>query len=76
LRGDLDIVVTSAPNVVNPRLGDMAPKNPKAVAADPKSLVDPSFIYELETAGTIKQLLRRWQGINPAAVPVNAVLRF
>lgn len=110
IAGDLDIVVTSAPNVVNPRLGgadfvmimsiigkytrltdpeglertyknyyasvlldvpytdpagiktlldDMAPKNPKAAAADPKSFVDPSFVQEMEASGFIKQLYKR-----------------
>jgi NitT/TauT family transport system substrate-binding protein len=40
-------------------LDDMAPKNPKAAAADPKSFVDPSFIHTLETSGFIKQLNKR-----------------
>jgi ABC-type nitrate/sulfonate/bicarbonate transport system substrate-binding protein len=40
-------------------LDDMAPKNPKAAAADPKTFVDPSFVQELESSGFIKQLLRK-----------------
>ena len=37
-------------------LDDMAAKNPKAAAADPKSFVDQSFVQEMETTGFIKQL--------------------
>jgi NitT/TauT family transport system substrate-binding protein len=40
-------------------LDDMAPRNPKAAAADPKSFVDPSFVQEMETSGFIKQLRKR-----------------
>jgi hypothetical protein len=40
-------------------LDDMAPKNPKAAAADPKSFVDASFVQEMEASGFIKQLSRR-----------------
>jgi NitT/TauT family transport system substrate-binding protein len=40
-------------------LDDMAPKNPKAGAADPKSFVDPSFIQEMEATGFIKQLNKK-----------------
>jgi ABC-type nitrate/sulfonate/bicarbonate transport system substrate-binding protein len=40
-------------------LDDMAPKNPKAAAADPKSFVDASFVQEMETSGFIKQLSRK-----------------
>lgn len=40
-------------------LDDMAPKNPKAAAADPKSFVDPSFVQEMETSGFIKQLQKK-----------------
>ena len=40
-------------------LDDMAPKNPKAAAANPKSFVDQSFVQELEASGFIKQLSRR-----------------
>jgi ABC-type nitrate/sulfonate/bicarbonate transport system substrate-binding protein len=40
-------------------LDDMASKNPKAAAADPKTFVDPSFVQEMETTGFIKQLSKR-----------------
>ena len=40
-------------------LDDMAAKNPKAAAADPKSFVDQSFVQEMETTGFIKQLSRK-----------------
>jgi len=40
-------------------LDDMAPKNPKAAAADPKSFVDQSFVQEMESSGFIKQMYKR-----------------
>ncbi len=40
-------------------LDDMAPKNAKAAAADPKAFVDSSFVQEMETSGFIKQLTKR-----------------
>ena len=40
-------------------LDDMAPKNPKAAAADPKSFVDLSFVQEMETSGFIRQLSKK-----------------
>lgn len=40
-------------------LDDMAPKNPKAAAADPKSFVDASFVQEMESSGFIKQLSKK-----------------
>ena len=40
-------------------LDDMAPKNPKAAAADPKAFVDQSFVQEMENSGFIKQLQRK-----------------
>lgn len=43
-------------------LDDMAPKNPKAGAADPKSFVDPSFIQEMEASGFIKTLRQQAVG--------------
>jgi hypothetical protein len=39
-------------------LDDMAPKNAKAAAADPKSFIDQSFVQQMETSGFIKQLRR------------------
>lgn len=40
-------------------LDDMAPRNPKAAAADAKAFVDLSLVQELEASGFIKQLYRR-----------------
>jgi ABC-type nitrate/sulfonate/bicarbonate transport system substrate-binding protein len=40
-------------------LDDMAPKNAKAAAADPKSFVDSSFVQEMEVSGFIKQLSKK-----------------
>jgi ABC-type nitrate/sulfonate/bicarbonate transport system substrate-binding protein len=47
------------PDGVKTMLDDLAPKNPKAVTADPKAFVDPSLIRELDSSGFIKQLYRR-----------------
>ena len=47
------------PDGVKTMLDDLAPKNPKAASADPKTYVDLSLIRELETSGFIKQLYRR-----------------
>lgn len=40
-------------------LDDLAPKNPKAAAADPKAFVDNSFVQEMEASGYLKQLGRK-----------------
>ena len=40
-------------------LDDMAPRNAKAAAADPKAFVDSSFVQEMESAGFIKQLYKK-----------------
>jgi ABC-type nitrate/sulfonate/bicarbonate transport system substrate-binding protein len=40
-------------------LDDMAAKNPKAAAADPKTFVDSTFVQEMESSGFIKQLTKR-----------------
>jgi hypothetical protein len=40
-------------------LDDMAPKNPKAASADPKSFVDPSFVQEMEASGFIRGLMKK-----------------
>jgi len=40
-------------------LDDMAPRSPKAAAADPKIFVDQSFVQEMEASGFIKQLYKR-----------------
>ena len=47
------------PEGVKTMLDDLAPKNPKAAAADPKSFVDASLIRELDTSGFIKQLYKK-----------------
>ena len=40
-------------------LDDMAPRDKKAAAADPKSFVDMTLVQELEASGFIKQLYKR-----------------
>ena len=40
-------------------LDDIAPRDKKAAAADPKSFVDMSLVQELEASGFIKQLYKR-----------------
>ena len=40
-------------------LDDMAPRNPKAAAADPKIFVDLRFAQEMESSGFSKQLYKR-----------------
>ena len=47
------------PEGVKTMLDDLAPKNPKAATADPKTFVDMSLIRELDSSGFIKQLYRR-----------------
>src|ERR671915_467126 len=47
------------PDGVKTMLDDLAPKNPKAAAADPKAFVDMSFVKELESSGFIKQLYKK-----------------
>lgn len=47
------------PDGVKTMLDDLAPRNPKAAAADPKSFVDMSFAQELESSGFIKQLYKK-----------------
>jgi len=44
---------------VKTMLDDLASKNPKAAAADPKTYVDMSLVAELEKSGFIKQLYRK-----------------
>jgi len=48
-----------APAGMKTLLDDMAPRNPKAAAADPNIFVDPSFVREMETSGFIRQLSKR-----------------
>jgi hypothetical protein len=40
-------------------LDDLAAKNPKAAAANPKDFVDMSFVEEVERSGLIKELYGR-----------------
>jgi hypothetical protein len=47
------------PDGVKTMLDDLAPKNPKAAAADPKTFVDMSLVRELEASGFIKQLYKK-----------------
>jgi NitT/TauT family transport system substrate-binding protein len=47
------------PDGVKTMLDDLAPKNPKAASADPKTYVDLSLVAELEKSGFIKQLYRK-----------------
>ncbi len=47
------------PEGVKTMLEDMAPTNPKAATADPKSFVDMSLVRDVEASGFIKQLYRR-----------------
>jgi NitT/TauT family transport system substrate-binding protein len=47
------------PDGVKTMLDDLAPKNPKAAAADPKTFVDLSLIRELDSSGFIKQLYKK-----------------
>lgn len=44
---------------MKPLLDDMAPHNPKAAGADPRTFVDMSLVKELDASGMIKQLYRR-----------------
>jgi NitT/TauT family transport system substrate-binding protein len=54
----LDVPIPD-PAGIKTLLDDMAPKNPKAASADPRSFVDPSFVQEMEASGFIKQLKAR-----------------
>ena len=47
------------PEGVKTLLDDLAPRDPKAAAADPKAFVDPSLVRELEASGFIKQLYKK-----------------
>jgi hypothetical protein len=47
------------PEGVKTMLDDLAPRDPRAAAADPKAFVDMSFVRELETSGFIKQLYKK-----------------
>jgi len=47
------------PEGVKTMLDDLAPKNPKAAAANPKAFVDMSLVRELDSSGFIKQLYKK-----------------
>jgi NitT/TauT family transport system substrate-binding protein len=47
------------PAGVKTMLDDLAPRDPKAAAADPKAFVDMSLVREIEGSGFVKQLYRR-----------------
>ncbi len=47
------------PAGVKTMLDDLAPRNPKAAAADPKTFVDMSLVKEVEASGLIKQLYKK-----------------
>jgi hypothetical protein len=47
------------PDGVKTLLDDLAAKNPKAAAANPKDFVDMSFVEEVERSGLIKELYGR-----------------
>ena len=47
------------PDGVKTMLDDLAPKNPKAAGADPKTFVDLTLVGELDKSGFIKQLYRK-----------------
>lgn len=47
------------PEGVKTMLDDLAPKNPKAASADPKTYVDMSLVAELEKSGFIKQVYKK-----------------
>lgn len=44
---------------VKTMLDDLAPRNPKAATADPKTFVDTSLVQELEASGFVRQLYKR-----------------
>ncbi|HEY1236107.1 MAG TPA: ABC transporter substrate-binding protein [Candidatus Binatia bacterium] len=47
------------PEGVKTLLDDMAPRDPRAKAADPRRYVDMTFVQELELSGYLKQLYKR-----------------
>jgi NitT/TauT family transport system substrate-binding protein len=47
------------PEGVKTMLDDLAPKNPKAATADPRTFVDTSLVREIEASGLIKQLYKK-----------------
>ena len=47
------------PDGVKTMLDDLAPKSPKAAAADPKNFVDATLVQEIEASGFLKQLHKK-----------------
>jgi NitT/TauT family transport system substrate-binding protein len=47
------------PDGVKTMLDDLAPRDPRAAAADPRAFVDPSFVRELDASRFIKQLYKK-----------------
>jgi hypothetical protein len=47
------------PDGVKTMLDDLAPRNPKAAAADPKSFVDMGLVQEIEASGFLRQLYKK-----------------
>jgi hypothetical protein len=47
------------PEGVKTMLDDLAPRDPRAAAADPKAFVDQSLIRELESSGFIRALYNK-----------------
>jgi len=47
------------PDGVKTMLDDLAPRDPRAAAADPRAFVDPSFVRELDASGFVKQLYKK-----------------
>jgi len=58
MRAIFPITTMPTPEGVKSLLDDMAPRNPKPKAADPRQYVDMSFVRELESSGYLKQLYR------------------
>jgi NitT/TauT family transport system substrate-binding protein len=47
------------PEGVKTALDDLAPRDPRAAAADPRAFVDASLVREIEATGFVKQLYKR-----------------
>ena len=47
------------PEGVKTALDDLAPRDARAAAADPRAFVDPSLVQEVEATGFVKQLYRK-----------------
>ena len=47
------------PEGVKTLLDDLAPRDPKAAAANPRLFVDPSLVQEVEATGFVKQLYKK-----------------